>query len=114
MTTLSKLALAAGVALLTGCATTGERFHVVAERTPDSVLESAAAWASLDQDADGTLSIDELEQQRAMGVLQDFPNADADGDRRVSKTEWDAWWPRMTGHYIRESSADLPLAYMVQ
>ena len=114
MTTLSKLALAAAAALLTSCATTGERFHVVAERMPDTALDSSAAWASLDLDADGVLSIDELEQQRAIGVLQDFPNADTDRDHRVSKTEWDAWWPRMTGHYVRDSGADLPLAYMAQ
>ena len=114
MTTLSKLALAAGAALLTSCATTGERYHVVAERTPDTVLDSSATWSALDQDADGVLSIDELEKERSIGLLQDFRNADRDHDHRVSKAEWDAWWPRMTGHYVRDGGADLPLAYMAE
>lgn len=114
MTTLSKLALAAGVALVTSCATTGERYHVVAERMPDSAMDSTAAWTALDPDGDGSLSIAELEQQRAIGVLQDFPNADTDRDHRISRAEWDAWWPRMTGHYVLDTGADLPLAYMAQ
>jgi hypothetical protein len=73
--------------------------------------DSAAAWALLDSDSDGALSVDELEQQQAMGLLQDLPNADANGDRRISREEWDAWWPRMTDHVVRENGA--PTAALV-
>lgn len=101
MGTFSKLAIATVVALLMSCATTRER-NV---RSSGEGVDSSAAWASLDLDSDGSLSLDELDRQAAMGLLQDFPNADIDHDQRVSKSEWDAWWPRMTDHYVRNQDA---------
>jgi hypothetical protein len=97
-TLLPGIALAACAAWLAGCATT----HVGNVRSSGEG-DSAAAWALLDSDNDGTLSVDELERQQAMGLLQDLPNADANGDRRISREEWDAWWPRMTDHVVREN-----------
>ncbi|HEU4665740.1 MAG TPA: EF-hand domain-containing protein [Dokdonella sp.] len=61
-----------------------------------SHASSDAAWAHMDADGDGTLSIDELERQHAVALQEDLPNADADRDGRVSHAEFDAWWPRMT------------------
>jgi hypothetical protein len=97
---LSGIVLAACAAWLGGCATS----HVGNVRSSGEG-DSSAAWALLDSDSDGTLSIDELEQQQTMGLLQDLPNADANGDRRISREEWDAWWPRMTDHAVREDAA---------
>lgn len=102
MTTFSKLAIAAAAVMLTSCATTSSP----PVRVSGESFDSTAAWATIDLNNDGSLSLDELEQQRAMGLLQDFPNADTDHDAHVSKTEWDAWWPRMTDHYVRESSSN--------
>lgn len=104
MTTLSKLAITTAAVLLTACATVNQG-NV---RTSGEGLDSSAAWTALDPDNDGVLTVDELEQQRAMGLLQDFPNADADHDGRLSKAEWDAWWPRMTNHFVRDQSAEAP------
>jgi hypothetical protein len=104
MTTFSKLAIAAAAVVLTSCAT----IPSPPVRTSGESFDSNAAWATMDQDNDGSLSLDELEQQRAMGLLQDFPNADTDRDARVSKTEWDAWWPRMTDHYVRDAASEAP------
>jgi hypothetical protein len=103
MTTFSKLAIAAATFVLTSCATTSPPVRVSGES-----FDSSAAWATIDLNSDGSLSLDELEQQRAMGLLQDFPNADTDHNAQVSKAEWDAWWPRMTDHYVRESPSDVP------
>ncbi len=103
MTTFSKLAISLAAALLAACATVNEG----AVRSSGEG-DSAAAWATFDLDNDGVLSLDELEQERAMGLLQDFPQADGDHDRRVSKAEWDAWWPRMTNHFVRDGSGDEP------
>lgn len=114
MSTFSKLALAAAATLLSSCATTTDKYHMVATRLPSEVMDSSAAWASLDPDNDGSLALDEIEQQRAIGILQDLPNADTDHDRRVTKGEWDAWWPRMTDHYVSDDSAPLPLTDMAQ
>ena len=85
MTTFSKLAITIAAALLAACATVNQG-NV---RTSGEGVDSSAAWTALDLDNDGVLSLDELEQQRAMGLLQDFPNADADHDvasRRPSGT----------------------------
>ena len=104
MTTFSKLAISIAATLLAACATV----HEGGVRSSGEGMESAAAWAALDIDNDGVLSLDELEQERAMGLLQDFPNADTDQDHRVSKREWDAWWPRMTNHFVRDGSGEQP------
>ena len=104
MTTFSKLAISLTAALLAACATINQG----SVRSSGEGVDSSAAWATLDLDNDGVLSLDELEQERAMGLLQDFPQADGDHDRRVSKAEWDAWWPRMTNHFVRDGSGDQP------
>ncbi|HEV7490855.1 MAG TPA: hypothetical protein VGO25_08625 [Rhodanobacteraceae bacterium] len=104
MTTCSKLAVTIAATLLAACATVQQG----SVRSSGEGVDSTAAWTSLDQDSDGVLSLDELEQERAMGLLQDFPNADTDRDHRVSKSEWDAWWPRMTNHYVRDGSGEQP------
>lgn len=101
MTRLQIALIAAAVLPLMSCATTRNE-EMVRTLPPDTVINSDAAWASQDLDQDGSLSWDELEQQRAMGLMQDFRAADGDGDGRVSRQEWDAWWPRMTNHYIRD------------
>lgn len=88
--------IVAGLAsVASGCVGSHDRLtkpSAVAASNPDST----AAWHVLDSNADGVLATDELTAQRAMGLLQDFPNADADRDGRVSRTEWDALWPRLT------------------
>jgi hypothetical protein len=104
MTTFSKLAIAAAAVVLTSCAT----ITPPPVRVSGESFDSSAAWATIDLNNDGSLSLDELEQQRAMGLLEDFPNADTDHDGHVSKAEWDAWWPRMTDHYVRESPNEVP------
>jgi hypothetical protein len=114
MSTFSKLALAAAAALLASCATTSDKYHQVGTRMPSELVDSSAAWAVLDLDNDGSLALDEIEQQRAIGILQDLPNADTNHDHRVSKSEWDAWWPRMTDHYVSDDSTPLPLTDMAQ
>jgi hypothetical protein len=114
MSTLSKLCLAASVALLSSCATTPSEYHMVATRSmPADIVDSNAAWALLDPDNDGSLTLAEIGDQRAIGLLQDLPNADSNQDGLVSKAEWDAWWPRMTDHYARENSAPMPLSDMM-
>jgi hypothetical protein len=85
-----------------GCATTPSEYGV---RTisDDMSINSDAAWAAIDLNADGSLSLGELEDQAAMGLLQDFDNADTNGDKNVSREEWNVWWPRMTNHHIRDA-----------
>ena len=94
--------IAAALLSAAGCATTPSEYGV---RTisDDMSINSDAAWASIDLNGDGSLSLAELEDQRAMGLLQDFDNADANGDQNVSREEWNVWWPRMTNHHIRDS-----------
>jgi hypothetical protein len=41
-------------------------------------------------------------------LLQDFPNVDSDHDHRISKAEWDVWWPRMTDHLVRPDGTATP------
>lgn len=103
MNLLSKVTVVAAVMLLTSCATS--RVNNVRSSGEG---DSAAAWALLDADNDGSLTVTELDQQQAMGLLQDFPNADTDRDRRISKAEWDVWWPRMTEHIIRADGTATP------
>jgi hypothetical protein len=104
MTIFSKLAIAAAAVVLASCATMPEP----PIRVSGENIDSSAAWATIDLNNDGSLSLDELEQQRAMGLLQDLPNADTNHDDRVTKEEWNAWWPRMTDHYVRTSTAEIP------
>lgn len=103
MNPLSKIAIAAAAMLLMSCATS--RVHDVRSSGEG---DSTAAWTLLDADNDGALTVDELDQQQAIGLLQDFPNADADHDRRISKAEWDVWWPRMTDHIVRPDGTATP------
>ena len=103
MKTVRNLVAAALLASIAGCATMHDKAYGV--RSSGDGANSDAAWATLDLDHDGVLSWDELQSQRAMGLLQDFPNADASGDQRVSREEWNAWWPRMTDHHIRDGGA---------
>ena len=94
--------IAAALLSAAGCATTPSEYGV---RTisDDMSINSDAAWASIDLNGDGSLSLGELEDQRAMGLLQDFDNADTNGDQNVSREEWNVWWPRMTNHHIRDA-----------
>ena len=105
MKILSNLTLTTMAALLIGCASAPEKVT----STPGEPIDSSAAWASLDPDSNGVLSLDELEQQRAMGLLEDFHAADANHDSQISRSEWDAWWPRMTDHSIQESAMSRPV-----
>lgn len=57
---------------------------------------SDAAWAVLDTNHDGVLSMGEIEAQHMVGLQEDLPVADANGDGNISRAEWNAWWPRMT------------------
>jgi hypothetical protein len=106
MKTTTCLTLAIAAALIAGCATTGG--PAVSATSTAEGADSTAAWAIIDPDNDSALTVDELEQQRAMGLLQDFPNADANRDGGISRTEWDAWWPRMTDHHVREHPEQRP------
>jgi hypothetical protein len=106
MTIFLKLAIAAAAVTLASCATMHESSTPV--RVSGNNIDSSAAWATIDLNNDGSLSLDELEQQRAMGLLQDLPNADTNHDGQVTRQEWDAWWPRMTDHYVRASTAEIP------
>jgi hypothetical protein len=87
--------------VLTGCAflvcacSTGP--HVLGDATaPTQHASSDAAWSRLDPDQDGFLTVDELESQHGMALLRDLWQADTDNDRRVSRQEWNLWWPHMT------------------
>jgi hypothetical protein len=103
MNVLSKIAIATTTLFLMSCATS----HVRNVRSSGEG-DSTAAWALLDADNDGVLTVDELDQQQAMGLLQDFPNDDTDRDRRISKAEWGVWWPRMTDHIVRPDGTATP------
>jgi hypothetical protein len=103
MNLFSKIAIATAATLLMSCATT----HVDNVRSSGEG-DSTAAWALLDADNDGSLTVDELDQQQSMGLLQDFPNVDGDHDDRISRAEWDAWWPRMTDHIVRADGTATP------
>ncbi len=112
MSALTRLTLAAATALLASCAPTASHYHAVGPRMPSEVIDSSAAWATFDLNNDGVISIDEIEQARAIGLLQDLANADVDHDGNVARVEWDAWWPRMTDHHVSDDASPLPLAEM--
>ena len=103
MNLLSKAAIVTAAFLLTSCA-----MSTVKNVRSSGEGDSSAAWALLDADNDGSLTVDELDQQQAMGLLQDFSNADTNADQRISKAEWDAWWPRMTEHIVRADGTATP------
>lgn len=103
MNLLCKAAVVTAALLLMSCATAR-----VGNVRSSGEGDSTAAWALLDADNDGSLTVDELDQQQAMGLLQDFPNADANADRHISKEEWDVWWPRMTDHIVRADGTVTP------
>lgn len=112
MSALTRLTLAASAALLASCATTESHYHAVGPRMPAEVIDSSAAWATLDVNNDGVLTLDEIEQARAIGLMQDLANADSDHNGNVARSEWDAWWPRMTDHHVSDDAAPLPLTDM--
>ena len=68
---------------------------------------SDAAWATFDLDNDGYLTVSELEHQHAVGLLRDLPVADSNRDGKVSRAEWNAWWPLMTKSEISPSMASM-------
>lgn len=94
MKTFGNLLLLASLVSAAGCST----LHNDTRRSTSSGdgSNSDAAWAALDTNQDGQLSIDELETQHAVGLLRDLDHADANSDGQVSRTEWNAWWPTMT------------------
>lgn len=77
-----------------GCAT--QRAGVAAQSAPADATTLDPAWAALDSNHSGFLTVDELHAQRATALLQDFTHADTDHDGRISWSEWNAWWPRIT------------------
>lgn len=91
---MSRLLLAATVAsaIAMGACT---RHAVKVEPVADDT-RSDAAWAALDTNHNGVLSMDEIEAQHMVGLQEDLAVADANGDGNISRAEWNAWWPRMT------------------
>lgn len=87
------LAVAVLAAAVCGCAT--QRAAITEQPAPANAATLDPAWAALDPDHTGYLTVDELRRQHAVALLQDLPNADPDHDDRVSWSEWNAWWPRM-------------------
>jgi hypothetical protein len=105
MTINQAMRLALLTLVLGGCATTS--YESRRSTSSGDGSNSDAAWMALDSDKDGYLSIDELEQQHAVGLLQDLYVADSDHDGKVSRTEWNAWWPMMTKTQPSENMAQL-------
>ncbi|MEO6690464.1 MAG: EF-hand domain-containing protein [Dokdonella sp.] len=82
--------------------------HATAQQSPSSAnAGSDASWAQFDSNQDGFLSRDELESQHAVALLRDMRSADRDHDGRVSRQEWDAWWPLLTKSPPAESLSEL-------
>jgi hypothetical protein len=103
MTMIRTLLASATLACVAGCATaTYVRGH---STIAGDGSNSDAAWAAYDTDGDGYLSIQELERQHAVGLLRDRPIADTNADGKVSREEWNAWWPLMTKPDISSSMA---------
>lgn len=73
-----------------GCASNKVRPSAVAGES----INSDAAWAAFDTNKDGYLSRDELHQQHVMALLAYRRSADRDNDGRISRAEWNAWWPK--------------------
>lgn len=92
MSRLSIAAFVASASFAMGACT----HHVVKTEPVADDTRSDAAWAALDANRDGVLSMDEIEAQHMVGLQQDLAVADANGDGSVSRAEWNAWWPRMT------------------
>ena len=88
------LPIAALLLFAAGCASVSPP-HETASDAGERHADSSAAWARLDTDANGHLDQDELWDQRALVLMQDFQSADANQDARVSRAEWDRWWPRL-------------------
>jgi len=88
------LYLATLACVLGGCATTA--YESRRSTSSGDGSNSEAAWLALDTDKDDYLSIPELQQQHAVGLLQDLSVADSDHDGKISRPEWNAWWPQMT------------------
>ena len=88
------LPIAASLLFAAGCASVSPPRESPAE-VAETRADSSAAWARLDTDGDGHLDQDELWEQRALALMQDFQAADSNQDARVSRAEWDRWWPRM-------------------
>ena len=93
--TMCRISLLAGLVLSLGACAAGQA-RVTQAVAIDAPANSDAAWARLDTDHDGYLTVTELEEQHATGLLQDMHAADANGDNRISQREWGNWWPRMT------------------
>jgi|GEM_PF-1441637 hypothetical protein len=98
-------AVALGLCILAGCASTGPDTRRSTSSGDGS--NSDAAWAQLDTNHDGYLSVDELDRQHAVGLLRDMRWADANGDGQVSRAEWNAWWPVMTKTAPSENMAGM-------
>ncbi len=105
MSTHHALYLAAIACVLSGCATT--TYESRRSTSSGDGSNSEAAWLALDTDKDGYLSIAELEQQHAVGLLQDLSVADGNHDGRISRDEWNAWWPLMSKTQPSENMAQL-------
>ena len=94
-----EITLLAGAMIATigtaGCAGWHDRAVPYASTSVDGG-HSDAAWALLDSNHDDSLSWQELSAEKAMGLQRDFGNADSNHDGRVSREEWNRWWPRMT------------------
>lgn len=90
-------ALPAASLLIVALAAAGCASHhskPVAEAAPSS-SERDAAFAWFDVDGDQRLSMGDLELRHAVALMQDFEQADLDGNGQVSRAEWDHWWPRL-------------------
>lgn len=90
---ISALMIAISLAVC-GCATRNQRVDATPAPTEDP--RSDAAWNQFDTDHDGSLSMTELESQHMVALQQDLWNADSNGDSRISRSEWNVWWPQMT------------------
>jgi hypothetical protein len=101
MNVMQPLLSIAVILSVAGCAT-GTYVRGKSTITGDG-SNSDAAWVSFDSNRDGYLSTGELEQQHAVGLLRDLPVADANGDGKVSRDEWNAWWPLMTRSDVSSS-----------
>jgi hypothetical protein len=97
------LALALSCAL-GACATNAARMPDDAGITHGS---SDGAWQRLDTDGDGALALEELEKQHGVALQEDLWVADSNDDGRVSRQEFDAWWPLTTRVPVPASMARL-------